>query len=184
MTRLEKTRSASAKMNRSETVSIRLDPRLNYLCELAARSQRRTKSSFIEAAIDQKINEVVINTWRDMESASIGERADDLWHVRDHERLIALGIAAPHLMTFEEQEIWAVICETGHFWRGQWVDDGDRQRWDFKPIGSALVRNRVKEEWEKIIKAASGEEDRSSLPISDYRAKIVPAGDLDDEIPF
>lgn len=43
------------KVRRSETVTVRLDPRMNYLAELAARSQRRTKSSFIEWAVQEAI---------------------------------------------------------------------------------------------------------------------------------
>jgi len=48
------------KLNRSETVTIRLDPKLRYLTELAARQQRRTLSSFIEWAIDSALKDVVL----------------------------------------------------------------------------------------------------------------------------
>lgn len=84
MARQAHTRGAGSRLGRTETVSIRLDPRLNYLCELAARSQRRTKSSFIEATIDEKIHSMPINNWRDQrEPETIGDRADYLWHVRE-----------------------------------------------------------------------------------------------------
>ena len=49
MARAQKDRGGS-KLNRTETVTIRLDPKLRYLTELAARKQRRTVSSFIEWA--------------------------------------------------------------------------------------------------------------------------------------
>jgi predicted transcriptional regulator len=48
------------KLNRSETVTIRLDPRMKYLAEMAGRAQRRTKSSFIEWAIEQAVAELGI----------------------------------------------------------------------------------------------------------------------------
>ena len=79
-------KGAGSKLGRTETVSIRLDPRLNYLCELAARSQRRTKSSFIEATLAEHIQTQVINKWRNSdfdEPNTFGERADVLWHVRE-----------------------------------------------------------------------------------------------------
>ena len=41
-------KGGGAKLSRSETVTVRLDPKLRYLAELGARSQRRTVSSFIE----------------------------------------------------------------------------------------------------------------------------------------
>lgn len=47
-----------SKLNRSETVTIRLDPRLNYLTDLAARCQRRTKSSFIEWVIKETLKDL------------------------------------------------------------------------------------------------------------------------------
>ena len=111
-------KGAGSKLGRTETVSIRLDPRLNYLCELAARSQRRTKSSFIEATLAEHIQRQVINKWRNSdfdEPDTFGERADVLWHVRESQRLVSLGIIAPELLTFEEQHIWALIEENGHF---------------------------------------------------------------------
>jgi hypothetical protein len=53
-------RPGGGKLSRSETVTVRLDPKLNYLCDLAARGQRRTKSSFIEWAIDNALKYVTI----------------------------------------------------------------------------------------------------------------------------
>lgn len=192
MAKAENTRSAGGKLSRSETVSIRLDPRLNYLCELAARSQRRTKSSFIEAAIDEKIHSMQISSWRDTDKPiTLGARADFLWHVREHERLISLGLAAPHLMTFEEQEIWSTISENGHFWRGHWVKDGDRERWEWRCRLSSIIRERVEELWPTIVKVAHGEADKSELPQSDFRPieepepePEKPSTSMDDEIPF
>jgi uncharacterized protein (DUF1501 family) len=42
----------------SDTVTIRLDPRLNYLAELAGRAQRRSKSSFIQWAVQEALKGV------------------------------------------------------------------------------------------------------------------------------
>lgn len=187
-------RAGKKRMQRTETVSIRLDPRLNYLCELAARSQRRTKSSFIEAAIAEKIDHMQINAWRDDDrSLSLGDRADYLWHVRDSERLVSLGFAAPHLMTFEEQEIWAAICERGHFWRGDWVPDGNYEEWRWTCDERSIVRERVAENWEALIAFAEGDESAlNSIPVVDERPlrnsappqERAASIDPDDEIPF
>jgi len=192
MAKGENARTPRAKMNRSETVSIRLDPRLNYLCDLAARSQRRTKSSFIEAAIDEKISSMNISNWRDLDyEQTLGERADYLWHVRERERLISLGLAAPHLMTFEEQEVWAVICEVGYFWRGRYSGNGETQYWSWNFNEDSINRSRVENEWEKVLLVAEGELEKSELPqvISrKHPMNVSRAGsggaDTDDEIPF
>lgn len=173
-------KGSGSRLGRTETVSIRLDPRLNYLCELAARSQRRTKSSFIEATLAEQIQTMVINKWRatDFDNPNtFGERADVLWHVRESQRLVSLGIIAPELLTFEEQQIWALIEENGHFWRGHWRGDD----WDFDVSLDSIVRERIDEYWEDLVAVALGEKKPDVLP---GVGKPPSSGRLDDEIPF
>src|SRR6516165_4850387 len=55
-----KRKGGGAKLVRSETVTVRLDPKLRYLGEIAARKQRRTVSSFIEWAIEDVLRRVSI----------------------------------------------------------------------------------------------------------------------------
>lgn len=173
-------KGAGSKLGRTETVSIRLDPRLNYLCELAARSQRRTKSSFIEATLAEQIQTQVINKWRITsadQSNTFGERADVLWHVRESQRLVSLGVIAPELLTFEEQHIWALIEENGYFWRGRWRDSD----WEYSVTLDSIVRERVDEHWEDLVAVAMGEKKSDVLP----DAGSPPSSrNYDDEIPF
>lgn len=163
----EKTREpGGGRLNRSQTVTVRLDPKLNYLCELAARVQRRTKSSFIEKVIDDAIVRIKLDQRAyGSQSPSIGECSDKLWHVRPHERLIELAFLAPHLMTMEEQEIWAVICEHGYFWSGEWNNSGGEQVWTWEVENHSLYRERVGECWDRIVAVAEGREDaKEALP--------------------
>ena len=51
MTEQEMRKGGGGKLSRSETVTVRLDPKLRYLAELAARLHRRTLSSYVEWAI-------------------------------------------------------------------------------------------------------------------------------------
>ena len=180
MARKEKARSAGSRLGRTETVSIRLDPRLNYLCELSAHSQRRTKSSIIEASIADKNEVKPHRSWGDTEDAiSIGERAADLWHVRESHRLCSLGFIAPHLLTFEEQEIWELIRDTGWFWRGKWTGD----TWTWRCQDRELLRDRVEEQWDTILAVAEGTKPKDALPVG-VKNPANGFGDLDDEIPF
>jgi predicted HicB family RNase H-like nuclease len=41
---------------RSEVVTVRVDPKLKYLAELAARKQRRSLSRYVEWVIRQSLN--------------------------------------------------------------------------------------------------------------------------------
>ena len=177
-------KGSGSKLGRSETVSIRLDPRLNYLSELAARSQRRTKSSFIEAMLAEHIQTQVINKWREVgygEPETFGAAADTLWHVRESQRLVSLGLIAPELMTFEEQHVWALIEENGYFWLGGWQKD----LWKFTPNLSSIIRDRVDKLWDDLLDVAGGEKSPDVLPkVTQKTGKPEPKSDIDDEIPF
>jgi predicted HicB family RNase H-like nuclease len=91
-------RRVGGKATRTDTVGVRLDPKLNYLCELAARAQRRSKSSFIEWAIEHALADVGIPGTRKnaQEPWSINDKQADLWDVDESDRLIALAGRRPH----------------------------------------------------------------------------------------
>src|SRR5450631_1826768 len=77
------------KLARSETVTVRLDPKLRYLAELAALKHRRTLSSYIEWAIEDSLSRVQIREGsgynNDMGSTVAGD-AEYLWDVDDSDR--------------------------------------------------------------------------------------------------
>ncbi|CUH82415.1 hypothetical protein [Tropicibacter naphthalenivorans] len=177
-------KGAGSKLGRTETVSIRLDPRLNYLCELAARSQRRTKSSFIESMLAEQIQTLVINKWREPgygDPSTFGDAAETLWHVRESQRLVSLALIAPELMTFEEQHVWALIEENGYFWLGRW----EKERWKFSTDLGSIVRDRVDECWDDLLAVAVGEKSADVLPkVTEKSGKPEHKRDIDDEIPF
>jgi hypothetical protein len=51
----ERKKGGGGKLFRTELVSVRIDPKLRFAVELAARKQRRTASSFVEWAIEEAI---------------------------------------------------------------------------------------------------------------------------------
>ncbi|MEO5334405.1 MAG: hypothetical protein H7839_20510 [Magnetococcus sp. YQC-5] len=109
----EKSRQGGGgKLSRTETVTVRFDPRLRYLAELAARRQRRTLSSFIEWAVEESINKTIIydgSTQYGDDSASLAEEAAKLWDVDEGERFARLAILHPELLTYDEQKIWKIL---------------------------------------------------------------------------
>lgn len=86
---------------RSITVGVRLDPRLHYLAELAARKQRRSLSSFLEWAVKERLKEM----WK------LAEEADRLWHPNKAERFARLAARYPELLTYQEEVIWKRFSE-------------------------------------------------------------------------
>lgn len=188
---------AGGKLNRSETVTVRLDPRLNYLCDLAARVQRRTKSSFIEWAVETVLDSVKVpNTggW-DSEALSINDLAKSLWDVDEMDRLVALAFHAPILMTHEEQVIWKLIRDHGYMWRGRWygATGDDEETWTWQVLPEFLIEDRLRKYFPVFKSIAAGladDDDPSDNPIPSWqRTRKIKAtsganSDLDDDIPF
>ena len=112
-----KRKIGGGKLSRSETVTVRLDPKLRYSAEIAARKQRRTLSSFIEWAIQESLSTVnlVEEDGDDQDSyrraLSVWGATDYLWDVDQADRLVKLATHFPDLLTYEEQAIWKIINE-------------------------------------------------------------------------
>src|SRR4051812_37525690 len=84
MTEQEKRKGGGGKLSRSETVTVRLDPKLRYLAELAARRHRRTLSSYIEWAIEDSLTRVVLQEgtgFNGDHNTTIQEESSLLWDV-------------------------------------------------------------------------------------------------------
>ncbi len=112
-----KRKVGGGKLARSETVTVRLDPKLRYLAELAARKQRRTLSSYIEWAVEESLSTVnlVEEDGDDQDSyhraLSVWGATDSLWDVDEADRFVKLATQFPDLMTYAEQAIWKIINE-------------------------------------------------------------------------
>jgi hypothetical protein len=178
------------RLNRTETVTVRLDPELNYLCELASRAQRRTKSSFIEWAVQAALREVEVpGTGGELGPHSVARLGPDLWDVDEPDRLVALAFNAPSLLTHEEQILWKLIRENGGMWLGgfaAWKDE--TWTWVVKPEN--VNWENLRENWNRF-KVVAGGGDPSLLPRwNKYRPDAYPPPsadgdeDLDSDVPF
>lgn len=177
---------AGGRLSRSETVTVRLDPKLNYLCDLAARVNRRTKSSMIEAALAGTLHQILIDP-RPTEppGATIAQLAEELWHIDDVERLRRLARIAPHLMSYEEQKVWSVIANEAFFWFGQWTDlDHTTQYFAYGADPNRLWVERVREYWPLIQRVATGEEEAKALPHMDRVRPTPPRALVPDQLPM
>lgn len=183
-------KKGGGKLGRSETVTVRLDPKLNYLCELAARAQRRTKSSFIEWAIAESLKSVFLPETRSNETqfedreATLQETSSTLWHVEEPDRVVALALIAPALLTHEEQLIWRQVRENGYVWRGRYDKQG---QWSWSASFDSLCLDRLREKWDVFKGVALGELSKDQLPIWAKQKPKQSASfdaDLDDDVPF
>ena len=175
-----KRKGGGGKLTRTETVTVRLDPKLRYLAELAARKQRRTVSSFIEWAVEESMKHTYLDG-----NASIDELAVSLWDVDEPDRFAKLAFAHEFMLTHEEQVLWKLICENGLLWRGRYDASGE---WSWKIQPGNIIFDRLREYWETFRAVAIGTEDRSCLPT--WKEKGEPTkrattfDDFTDDIPF
>jgi hypothetical protein len=170
-----KRRGGGGRLSRSETVTVRLDPKLRYLAELAARKQRRTLSSFIEWAIEESLKNVHLDDRPN--SRSIATQSSELWDVDEPDRFAKLALRYRDMLTHDEQVLWKLVIENGYFWdrdfEGGWKCD----------YGS-LSFGKLRQYWETLNSVAQGQSAKSVLPDWSNDVPRSPGQDMDDEIPF
>lgn len=107
-----KKKGGGGNLNRSQVVTVRLEPKMKFATELAARRQRRTVSSFIECAIEEAINGIQISNDLNMNFV-----INHAWDVEDADRFVKLAYYYPKLLTYDEEKLWKIIQEYEPFWR-------------------------------------------------------------------
>lgn len=160
MARISRQKGAGGKLARTETVTIRLDPKTRYLAELAGRVHRRTTSSFIEWAIEESLSRVHVTSGK-----SIADIATVLWDVDEADRFIALATEFPELLTHKEQLIWKHIRTARRYWRGHFVErpGGNQWFWDTSSPEN-LIRSEIRRTWLGILAIADGNQFPWDLP--------------------
>ncbi len=170
-----------SKLPRSQTVTVRLDPKLRYLAELGARCHRRTLSSFIEWAIEQSLRNLVAAEPDEEYGAppppTLASEAEELWDVDAADRMAKLALRYPKLLTHGEQVLWKLIRENGYVWRRHM----SRHRWDITEENLNFIR--LREKWALFQSVARGEADVSSLPTWDYNGTAAKPA-IGQDIPF
>jgi len=183
MATVGKRKSGGSKLTRTETVTVRLDPKLRYLAELAARKQRRTLSSYIEWALEESLNHVVIDedkTFGGEASQTVAGMAAKLWDVDEPDRFAKLAIRYPEMLTHEEQALWKLIKENGMLWKGRY--DKTSGDWTWRIAEDSLIFESLRDYWAAFNAVANGDAKKDTLPTWVKNKK----GDLSDleEIPF
>tara|TARA_R110000787_G_scaffold8607_27_gene29358 strand:- start:8808 stop:9344 length:537 start_codon:yes stop_codon:yes gene_type:complete len=166
MTEQEKRKGGGGKMSRSETVTVRLDPRLRYLAELAALKHRRSLSSFIEWAIEDALGRIILGDGAssNADSApSVLEESATLWDVDEPDRFAKLAFNYPELLTHEEQKRWKLIRENGGLWRGTF-ETQQPHSWIWQVSEQNLDVEKLRRYWPAFCAVAKGEEPASALP--------------------
>lgn len=187
MAELEKRKvSGGGKLSRSETVTVRLDPKLRYLADLAARKQRRTLSSYIEWAIEDCLYRTNLYANGD---TTLAAEAANLWDVDEADRFAKLALRHPDLLTHEEQVRWKLVKENGLMWTGRFAGSDKKWTWDVEE--SSLIFERLREYWSAFCSAADNGTGQEELPKwqrwqvgGGKSAPKTGFADMDDDLPF
>lgn len=178
MAQQEAKKNGGSKLSRSETVTVRLDPKLRYLAELGSRKLRRTVSSYIEWAIEESLARVYLD---EHGHQNIYDFSNRLWDVDESDRFAKLAFYFPDLLTHHEQVLWKLVRENGFLWKGRNDDEGS---WYWEIREEKLVMERLREYWVEFNQVANGEADKSILPKWTTSNKPFKVEDLEDDIPF
>lgn len=110
-------KGAGGKLNRTEILQARLNPKLRFTLELMARSERRTVSSLIEGLVEKaaKTMEIAIIP-RDQAHCSfilpadlptikttVEKAARQIWEVDEAGRFVAFALCTPELLNDYEE---------------------------------------------------------------------------------
>lgn len=177
MSTTTKASKGGSKLSRSEVTTVRLDPKLRYLAELAARKQRRTLSSFIEWSIEDSLSRLALKEGPDW-LTSVGSEAENLWDVDAADRLVKLALRYPELLTHEEQVLWKLIRENGYLWAGQFGKTS--KQWEWVLSEDRFVFARLREHWERFLAVAAGEQTAVILPTWHKTEAQEMAADFDE----
>jgi hypothetical protein len=160
----------SNRLPRTQTVSVRLDPKLRYLCEIAARKQRRTISSFIEWSLETSLDSLKLTDVRG-NTETLGQNASYLWDVEPADRFAKLALWYPDLLNHHEEIVWKLIRENGYLWKGAYGKTTKRWTWTVSP--TEIIYERLREHWDAFNRVARGDAPKTELPV--WQEKELPS---------
>ena len=96
---------------KTETLTLRLDPKVKMMIEMISRIRRQSITGVVEAAIEEIAFDLDVpffygketNTW------SLSNVVTEVWSTDESERFVNTCYHLPTLLTYEEQRIWETI---------------------------------------------------------------------------
>lgn len=154
---MDSRKGGGAKLNRTEIVYVRLDPKVHQGAQLASSRERRTLSSFIECAVEERLKVISSGT----EGISVWKVMEEIWHPEPAVRFSNLAFRYPHLLSHSELRTWEIVNNRPIFWLG--VFDA-HSGWCWQCTPETLIVDRLIEQWPTLARIQSGELDESALP--------------------
>lgn len=100
-----------SKLNKSESVQVRFDPKLKMAAELLAARERRTLSSLTEWAMERTVKEMPVTTNTNGNPVTAWQVANECWDENQYLRIYTLGDNYLDLLTYDERHLLGIMRE-------------------------------------------------------------------------
>jgi len=187
-------KGGGGKLNRSEILQARLNPKLRLAAEIMGRIQRRTVSSLIEVLVEDAMKKQKISAYRMLQSPKVLPESykkpqditlediiDEIWSFDEADRFANMAFHLPGLMSPEESRIWHYININPYFWAHHLVKAVTKSGKELPEKSlvpshnhQALLYERLREQWPLIQSILEGKTDIEELKkLNPPSAKII-----------
>lgn len=142
--------------------AMRISPRIKYLAEIAARSQGKTLSNFVEGILEESFKKITVLDQREampglggshqaVHGKTLAELGDALYQNTDAARFLALVNIAPWLLSDAEHKLLRILQHSDYY----------------SPLSNSLRilhDGRIQQHWEMLVAIRDGEADIDILP--------------------
>ncbi|SDP40828.1 hypothetical protein SAMN04489798_5663 [Pseudomonas arsenicoxydans] len=137
---------------KTETLTLRLDPKIKFLIEMVARKKRQSITGVIESAIEEYAKGIKIDAylWDDEEKKNVEQEVtllrlcNEIYSTDDSHRFGLLFYVAPQLMNHEEQRLKETVYASPVFWLDYPHSDDDKLEDD-------IDINKLRAHWEELL---------------------------------
>lgn len=149
---------------KTETLTLRLDPKIKTMIDLIARIRRQSVTGVVEAAIEDLAFDLDAPYFDDgeMHNYSLGVVFSDIWSSDESERFINMCYRLPTLLTFEEQRIWETIkASTAFHYKPTTTIATD---WELERIGH-IDLGMLRRFWEDLLEHVAEHKDSKTIVV-------------------
>lgn len=146
------------KEQRKDTLSLRIEPRIKYLIDIASRIQRRNVTNYVEQVLEDSLQNIEIDNDMPLTKA-------DLWDIYESDRFIKLAYSYPSLLSYDEHIIFKILNDNfEHFKKNAdaCIFNNDRHKELFEkniPLPEFIDFKKVRNHWQALSDYAQGKGD-------------------------
>jgi hypothetical protein len=154
---------------KTETLTLRLDPKVKLMIELISRIRRQSITGVVEAAIEEIAFDLdaPFVTGGEAHPMSLGSTISEIWSTDESERFINLCFYLPSLITYEEQRLLETIKASQSFFSDE---TGAMAIGGKLPGIGQLDRQKIRRWWSELL--AHVDDHRESRTITPFEPPI------------